>query len=95
LFVLAWQYATWYNVLRKELHMPHVSLRVTEEEKKWMDSYAKIHGINLSDAIRSVFFSRLDDEHDLKAIREYEGEKANDAVEYYTHDEVGKSLGFK
>ena len=56
--------------------MPHVSLRVTEEEKNLMDSYSKLHGIYLSDAIKEAFFEKLEDEYDLKAIREHEAEKA-------------------
>ena len=73
--------------------MPHVSLRVTEQEKNWMESYAKVQGINLSEAIKAAFFEKMDDEYDLKAIREYEEEKGN--VSYYSHEEVGKMLGLK
>lgn len=70
--------------------MPHVSLRVTEEEKKWMESYANLHGVNLSDAIKDAFFEKLEDEYDLQTIREYE---ANPETEFHTHEEVKKMLG--
>ena len=56
--------------------MPHVSLRVSEQEKNWMESYAKLQGTNLSDAIKNAFFEKLEDEYDLKTIRDYEAEKA-------------------
>ncbi len=72
--------------------MPHVSLRVSQQEKNWMDGYAKLQGVNLSDAIKNVFFEKLEDEYDLKAIREYEAEKAKDHVRYYTLDEVKRDL---
>jgi len=75
--------------------MPHVSLRVTEQEKNWMESYAKVQGINLSDAIKEAFFEKLEDEYDLKAIREYEEEKANGYMKYYSHEEVKKELGLE
>jgi len=75
--------------------MPHVSLRVTEEEKKWMESYAKLNGINLSDAIKDAFFEKLEDEYDLKAIREHEKEKAKGNVEYHSHADVKKLLGIE
>jgi hypothetical protein len=75
--------------------MPHVSLRVTEQEKEWMESYAKVQGINLSDAIKNTFFEKLEDEYDLKTIRAYEEEKATGNSSYYSHDEVGKMLGLK
>jgi pantothenate kinase len=74
--------------------MAHVSLRVTEKEKSCMENYAKLMGINLSDAIKNVFFERLEDEYDLKVIREYEKQKEEEGMEYYTLEEVKKELGF-
>jgi hypothetical protein len=73
--------------------MPHVSLRVSEQEKIWMDSYAKVHGINLSEAIKAAFFEKLEDEYDLKIIREYEAEKAAGNMQYFSLAEVKKELG--
>ena len=73
--------------------MPHVSLRVTDEEKSWMENYAKVHGVNLSDAIKKAFFDKLEDEYDLKIIREHEERKAKGLVKYYSLDEVKKELG--
>ena len=72
--------------------MPHVSLRVSESEKNWMESYAKLHGLNLSDAIKEAFFEKLDDEYDLKTIREYE---QNPSQKLYTMDEAVKELGLE
>ena len=75
------------------IYMPHVSLRVTEEEKSLMESYSKLHGINLSDAIKETFFEKLEDEYDLKAIREHEEEKINGHVKYHSHAQVKEMLG--
>ena len=75
--------------------MPHVSLRVTEDEKNLMESYSKLHGINLSDAIKEAFFDKLEDEYDLLAITEHEAEKAQGVVTYHFHAEVKKLLGFE
>ena len=74
--------------------MPHVSLRVTEQEKFWMESYAKVQGVNLSEAIKQAFFEKLEDEYDLKAIGEYEEEKAKGNMKYYSIEETKKRLGF-
>ena len=63
--------------------MPHVSLRVTEQEKNWMESYAKVQGISLSDAVKDAFFSKLEDDYDLNAIGEYEKEKAEGNMKFY------------
>jgi len=73
--------------------MPHISLRVTDEEKNWMESYAKVLGVNLSDAIKNAFFEKLEDEYDLKIIREHEEKKAKGLVKYYSLDEAKKELG--
>jgi hypothetical protein len=73
--------------------MPHVSLRVSVEEKSWMENYAKVQGVSLSDAIKTAFFEKLEDEYDLKIIREYEAEKAKRNMRYYTHAEMKERLG--
>ena len=73
--------------------MPHVSLRVTEQEKNWMESYAKMQGISLSDAVKEAFFQKLEDEYDLNTIREYEKEKAKGNMKFYSLDEAKKELG--
>jgi len=72
--------------------MPHVSLRVTEDERLIMEGYAKVQGINLSEAVKDVFFQKLEDDYDLQTIREHKIRKANGEVNYYTHDEVKKKL---
>ena len=75
--------------------MPHVSLRVTEQEKIWMESYAKLHGLSLSEAIKEAFFEKLEDEYDVKAIKEYEEEKVKGYIKYHTHDEVKELLALE
>lgn len=70
--------------------MAHVSLRVSEQEKTWMESYAKLHGVSLSDAIKQAFFEKLEDDYDLNVIREYEQEKP---VKFYSISEVISELG--
>ena len=78
-------------MLRKEvLNMPHVSLRVSDQEKIWMESYAGLHNISLSDAIKAAFFEKLEDEYDLETIREYEKEGIS---RFYSMSEVAKELG--
>ena len=72
--------------------MTHVSLRVSDEEKNWMESYAKLHNISLSDAIKAAFFEKLEDEYDLDIIKEYEKEGAG---RFYSISEVAKELGME
>jgi len=73
--------------------MPHISLRVTEDERLTMESYAKVQGLNISEAIKDVFFQRLEDEFDLQRIQEHRAKKARGEVKMYTHAEVMKELG--
>ncbi|MCL2760459.1 MAG: DUF6290 family protein [Desulfuromonadales bacterium] len=73
--------------------MPHISLRVSEEERSAMEGYAKVLGINMSEAIKKVFFQRLEDEFDLQRIREHREKKARGEVKMYSLDEVKKELG--
>ena len=75
--------------------MPHISLRVTDEEKKWMESYAKVMGVSLSDAIKNTFFEKLEDEYDLKIVQEHMERKAKGLVKYYSLAEVKKELGLE
>ena len=69
-----------------------VSIRMTEEEKQLADSYAKLNGISLSEAIKKAFFEKIEEEYDVAladaAMREY---KKNPKT--YTLDELMKELG--
>ena len=66
-----------------------ISLRMTEEEKRLAESYAKIHGISVSEAIKRAFFEKVEDEFDIAeadlALREFEKDPKT-----YTLDEVKK-----
>jgi len=73
--------------------MPHISLRVTEDERVTMESYAKVQGLNISEAIKDVFFQRLEDEFGLQRIQEHRERKARGEVKMYTLDEIEAELG--
>lgn len=75
--------------------MAHISLRVTEKEKEAMENYANFYGVTLSDAIKDVFFEKLEDEYDLRTIAEFESAKKNNKVEYKTFDELISNLGLE
>ncbi len=68
-----------------------ISLRMTEEEKRLAESYAKIHGISVSEAIKRAFFEVVEDEFDVAeaeiALKEFEKNPKT-----YTHKEVKKML---
>lgn len=51
------------------------SIRMTEEERKLADSYAKLHSLSLSEAFKKALFERIEDEFDIaianEAYKEY------------------------
>ena len=69
--------------------MAHVTMRVTDQEKQVMESYAQLHGVSLSEAMKAAFFEKLENEYDVKAIEEYENEEAHT---FYSMGEVIKEL---
>ncbi|HEY5555638.1 type II toxin-antitoxin system RelB family antitoxin [Acetobacterium sp.] len=72
--------------------MAYVSLSVSDQEKAWMESYAKLHSIDLSEAIKEAFFEKIEDEYDLKVIAEYEADPDKTT---YSMAEVAKELGLE
>ncbi len=69
-----------------------VSIRMTEEEKALASSYAKIRGMNLSEAIKRAFFEEIENEYDIaladQAMKEYEKDSST-----ISHEEMRKALG--
>lgn len=53
-----------------------ISIRMSDEEKKLAEAYAKLTGTTLSDSIKRAFFEKIEDEFDIaladKALKEYE-----------------------
>ena len=54
------------------------SIRLTEEEKKLAESYAKLHAISLGEAFKQALFERIEDEYDVSV--------AKDAYEEYVEN---------
>lgn len=51
------------------------SIRLTEEERKLVDSYAKIHSISVGEAFKKALFEKIEEEFDIafadEAYNEY------------------------
>jgi len=75
--------------------MTYVPIFVTEEEKSWMEDYAKKHNLDLSQIVKAAFFEKAEDEFFLSIARQYEDEKAQGLTKSYSLDEVVKKLGFE
>lgn len=52
------------------------SIRLTEQEKKLADSYARLHSISLGEAFKQALFEKIEEEYDIavcdEAYKEYE-----------------------
>lgn len=70
------------------------SIRLTPDERNLAESYAKFHGISLSEAFRKALFEKIEDEFDLKiaeeAMQEYEasGQKSRPITELWKELEL-------
>ena len=69
------------------------SIRLTEQEKKLADSYAKLHSLSLGEAFKRALFEKIEDEYDItiseEAYTEYvdSGKKSAPITELW--DECG------
>lgn len=68
---------------------PTITIRISEEEKKFIAAYAAINGVSLSDFMRETALERIEDELDLKAWDIAKAEHDADPITY-TADEVEK-----
>ncbi len=46
------------------------SIRLSEQEKKLAESYAKLHSISLAEAFKSALFEKIEDEYDVTIAEE-------------------------
>jgi len=68
--------------------MAEILLHVTDTEKIWIEKYADIQGLEISDVIKKAFFEKMEDELDLQMINEYEEQRAVGNIKLYTHNEI-------
>lgn len=65
------------------------SIRLSDEEKKLAESYAKIHSMSLGEAFKKALFEKIEDEFDIAvatvAYDEYvkEGRKSRPASDFW------------
>ncbi len=74
--------------------MSMISLRVSEKEKELMSRIAKFYGENISNFIKNLFYEKLEDFEDMKAIKEFENsqEYKMDGIPF---EKVLEELNFK
>lgn len=68
------------------------SIRMSDDEKRLAESYAKIHGFSLGEAFKKALFEKIEEEYDIAVGDLAYEEYLKDPVTY-SHDEVMKELG--
>ncbi len=69
------------------------SIRLTEEEKRLADSYAKIHSLSLGEAFKRALFERIEDEYDIAVADEAYKEYVNSGKKSTPISELWKECG--
>ncbi len=71
--------------------MSTITLRLQDDEKKLVNSYAKMHGISVSEFARRSMFDQIEDEFDLKELNKATAEWEKDPVTY-SHEDAWRMI---
>jgi len=71
-----------------------ISVHVTDDQKEMIREYAASCGLSVSEAMRAAIFEIIEDGYDLASAKKALEEWERDGKKTYTHEEVGKELGF-
>ena len=68
------------------------SIRLTEDEKKLANSYAKLHSISLGEAFKQALFEKIEDEYDISVYNEAYNEYKNSGEKSRPIEELSQEL---
>ena len=69
------------------------SIRLSDEDKKLADSYAKMHSMSLSEAFKTALFEKIEDEYDIKVYDDAHTEYVKDGCKSRPISELWEELG--
>ena len=72
--------------------MSVLSIRMSDEEYRALEKYAKVKSISMNQAMKQAFFEKLEDEFDVELFDQAYAEYLKDS-KTYSIDEVVKELG--
>ena len=82
------------SILRKlGIYGMIVSIHLSEEEEQLFKNYADFTGVDLSTLLKRVLLEKIELEHELNIIAEYEKEKINGTLELFDVEEVVAEIG--
>ena len=59
-----------------------IIIKINEKEKQMISDISKLNNSGISTWVKNVIFEKLEDEYDLKVIKEYENEKRKGTATY-------------
>lgn len=68
------------------------SIRLTPQEKRLAESYAKIHALTLAEAFRQALFEKIEDEYDIAVAEEAYRDYVNSGCKSTPIDEFWREL---
>ena len=69
-----------------------VSIRLTEDERKLANSYARLHSITLAEAFKSALFDRIEEEYDIALADRAHDEYVKDNKKSRSIEELWEEL---
>ena len=77
---------------KKGVDIMSFSIRLSVEEKKLAESYAKLHAMSLGEAFKKALFEKIEDEYDIIVAEEAYNEYVNDGEKSRPISELWKEL---
>ena len=68
------------------------SIRLSEEERKLADSYARLHSMSMGEAFKRALFERIEDEYDLTVAEDAQQEYQQSGRKSRPAEELWKEL---
>ncbi|MBE6881229.1 MAG: antitoxin [Ruminococcaceae bacterium] len=68
------------------------SIRLTEQEKKLADSYARLHSMSIGEAFKKALFEKIEEEYDISVYEEAYNEYLTSGKERRAIEELWQEL---
>lgn len=68
------------------------SIRLTEQEKKVAESYARLHSMSLGEAFKQALFEKIEDEYDISIFEESYKEYLEEGLKNRSIEELWQEL---
>ncbi|WP_338952172.1 CopG family transcriptional regulator [Fusobacterium nucleatum] len=73
--------------------MSNITLRLTDEERDILNNIVHLYGGKLSTAIKTILFEKIEEDYNLKLIKDFEKREKEDKVELIGLSDFRKELG--